>query len=42
MNFNNLYKFVKNMGKASRRIAEEKYDVGIVNREIMEIMGLAK
>ena len=33
---------VKTMGKASRRIAEEKYDVGIVNREIMEIMGLAK
>ncbi len=31
---------VKTMGKASRRIAEEKYDVGKVNREIMEIMGI--
>lgn len=31
---------VKTMGKASRRIAEEKYDVRKVNRAILEIMGI--
>ncbi len=33
---------LKRMGAASRRIAEEKYDVHQVNREIIEAMGLKK